>query len=240
MIVNIFLFIAVFLAFFIKSIVGFGNALILNSLLAYVKPTQFTTAIDLMLVFPINIYMVWRERKGLNFKTTLPLLSSTLIGSTLGIVLLNIGQDKTLKIILGLVIIIVAINLILKGNKIKQSNPTRDFFFCIGSGLLLGLYGIAALLAVQLQKIFSDKVKYRSNLCLILAIDNVYRIIVYTSNGIINKTIVTYSVYMLPVALLAVFCGSLIDKRINAEIIKKIVTALLLISGLMIFVLNII
>lgn len=103
----------------------------------------------------------------------------------------------------------------------------------------MGLYGIAALLAVQIQNIFPDKKSYRSNLCLILVIDNVYRLLGYLTNDIIDKTILIYSGYMFPIALLAVFCGSLIDKKINAEIIKKLVICLLLVSGLIIFITNI-
>lgn len=239
MLENLLLFSAVFLAFFIKRIVGFGNALILGSLLAYVKPTQFTTALDLMLVFPINIYMVWRERKGLNIKTTLPLMISTLVGSTIGIVLLNVSYDRILKVILGLVIIAVAVKLILKKEEAKEKSTSKEYVLCAVSGLLLGLYGIAALLGVQIQNIFNDKEKYRANLCLILAVDNVYRIFMYLSSGIINREVLMNSSFALPVALGAVACGSIIDKKIDAEIIKKLVIALLLISGLTIFFMNI-
>lgn len=238
MLENLLLFSAVFLAFFIKRIVGFGNALILGSLLAYVKPTQFTTALDLMLVFPINIYMVWRERKGLNIKTTLPLLISTLVGSTIGIVLLNVSYDRILKVILGLVIIAVAVKLILKKEEAKEKSTSKECVLCAVSGLLLGLYGIAALLGVQMQNIFNDKEKYRANLCLILAVDNVYRIFMYLFSGIINREVLMNSGFALPAALGAVVCGSIIDKKIDAEIIKKLVIALLLISGLTIFFMN--
>ncbi|MHC1683940.1 MAG: sulfite exporter TauE/SafE family protein [Clostridiaceae bacterium] len=230
--------VAVFLAFFLKRLIGFGNALILNSLFAFVSKTQFTAAMDLILVFPINIYMVWKERKGLNLKTTFPILISTLIGSSIGIMLLHVINDKILKIILSIVIILTSINLAFKDNKEKENTPIKNILWSVGSGILLGLYGIAALLAVHIQKTFVNKERYRSNLCLILVVDNIYRLIMYSINGIINKTVLIYSGYMLPLALLAIICGSLIDKKVNEKIIKKIVISLLFISGLMILVLN--
>lgn len=239
MIENLLLPVAVFLAFFLKRLIGFGNALILNSLFAFVRNTQFTAAIDLILVFPINIYMVWKERKGLNLKTTLPILISTLIGSSIGIMLLHIIDDKILKIILSIVIILTSINLAFKNHRPKETSLIRNILWSMGSGLLLGLYGIAALLAVHIQNIFIDKERYRSNLCLILVIDNIYRLIMYSAKGIINKSVLIYSGYMIPLTLLAVICGSLIDKKVNEKIIQKIVILLLFISGVMILILNI-
>ena len=55
------LFIITLLAYFVKGLTGFGNTLVMNSLLSLFKENRFITPIDLMLSIPTNTYMAWKN-----------------------------------------------------------------------------------------------------------------------------------------------------------------------------------
>ncbi len=63
----------VFAAFFLKGIAGFGNTLIVNGGLAFIRENRFITPIDTLLGLPVNIFMVVREWKYINFSIVIPL-----------------------------------------------------------------------------------------------------------------------------------------------------------------------
>ena len=66
----------VFTAFFLKGMAGFGNTLILNGGLAFIRENRFITPIDTLLGLPVNIFMLIREWKYIKFSITIPLLIS--------------------------------------------------------------------------------------------------------------------------------------------------------------------
>lgn len=55
---------AAFLAYFVKGLAGFANTLVFSSIVSFQAPNRITAPVDLLLGFPANIYMTWRERKA--------------------------------------------------------------------------------------------------------------------------------------------------------------------------------
>ena len=104
--IQVYLFLAVSGAYLIKSLTGFGNTLVINSLLSIVRENRFITPVDLLLGLPANIYMAWKDRKAIDVKIVAPLSIMVLAGNIPGILLLNMSGDKQLKTILGIVLVL--------------------------------------------------------------------------------------------------------------------------------------
>ena len=81
--------IATFVAFFIKGLCGFANTLVFTSILGFGVNNVNISPVELVLGFPSNIIMTWKNRKGLNSKIYLPLIIVLLIGSIPGAFLLK-------------------------------------------------------------------------------------------------------------------------------------------------------
>jgi Predicted permeases len=236
---NIFLFISTLLAYFIKSITGFGNTLVMGSLFSFVVPNRLTTPVDLVLSIPTNIYIVWRERKNISLKTVVPLALMLLVGIVPGTFLLKVGNDWLLKCILGLVIVGIAIEMLLRksdGSINRKANPV--FLTTIGvlSGVMAGLYGIGALLVAYISRTSDNKNQFRANICCVFLIDNIFRFFLYSYTGILNKEILHTLILLCPAVLIGMFLGIKADSRMKEETVKKTVILLLIVSGTVLFV----
>ena len=60
--------IATLVAFFIKGLCGFANTLIFNGILSYTANNINISPLEVVLGYPSNIILVWKERKSLNWK----------------------------------------------------------------------------------------------------------------------------------------------------------------------------
>lgn len=77
--------IATLVAFFIKGLCGFANTLIFNGILSYTANNINISPLEVVLGYPSNIILVWKERKSLNWKIWLPLTALVVAGSIPGI-----------------------------------------------------------------------------------------------------------------------------------------------------------
>ncbi|MDO4484789.1 MAG: hypothetical protein Q4C54_10300 [Clostridia bacterium] len=55
--------IAVFAAYFIKGLTGFGNTLIVTSIMAHTMDNAVVTPVELILTYPANVILSWQHRK---------------------------------------------------------------------------------------------------------------------------------------------------------------------------------
>ncbi len=241
--IQIYLFLAVSGAYLIKSLTGFGNTLIINSLLSIVKENRFITPVDLLLGLPANIYMAWKDREAIDVKIVAPLSIMVLAGNIPGILLLNMGGDKQLKTILGVVLVLLAIEMYVRKPRLSEAQGSKvngPAIYIVGiiSGVLMGLFGIGALLAAFIGRQTGSRSNYRGNLCFVFVIDNLFRLVMYCINGLINLKILAVSLSLLPAVAIGMFFGRKIDSKISDKAVKNAVIALLFISGIVYIVKN--
>lgn len=231
---NIFLFISTLLAYFVKSITGFGNTLVMGSLFSFVVPNRVTTPVDLIFSIPTNMYIAWRERKNISLKVVIPLSLMLLVGIIPGIFFLRVGNDRILKSILGIVVVGMALEMLTRKptkNETKKNSPIFLIIIGILSGVLAGLYGIGALLVAYISRTTNNKSEFRANICCVFLVDNVFRLFLYLFTGILNKEIFILTLILSPAVILGMIIGVKVDSKMKEENVKKSVIALLIISG---------
>lgn len=236
---NLFLFLSTLLAYFIKAITGFGNTLVMGSLFSFMVPNRLTTPVDLIFSIPTNIYMVWRERKNISLKVVIPLSLMLLAGIIPGTFLLKVGNERILKAILGIVVVGMAIEMLTRKpaqNSSKKNNPLFLTVIGVTSGVLAGLYGIGALLVAYISRTSSNKGQFRANICCVFLVDNIFRCILYLYTGILNKEILFLTLLLSPAVLMGMIIGVKVDSGMQEETVKKVVIALLIVSGTILLV----
>jgi len=240
---NLFLFISALIAYFVKGITGFGNTLVMGSLFSFVVANRVTTPVDLLFSIPTNTYMVWRERRNISRKIVIPLSLMLLAGIIPGTFLLKFGNDWMLKSVLGIVVVGIAIEMLTR--KPTQNNETRKgntvFLVIIGvlSGVLAGLYGISALIIAYISRTTDNRGQFRANICCVFLVDNVFRFFLYWFNGILSKEILLLSLILLPAVVLGMIVGVKVDSRMNEKAVKNSTVILLIISGMLLFLRNV-
>ena len=244
--------IATLVAFFIKGLCGFANTLIFNGILSYTANNINISPLEVVLGYPSNIILVWKERKSLNWKIWLPLTALVEAGSIPGIFLLKHTDAGLLKVIFGIAVIVIGVEMLFREMKSNRESNNREssnrkpgdsklVLVLIGiiSGLLCGLYGVGALLAAYVSRVAENSHEFKANICVVFVVENTIRIILYVATGILTLSVLKQVVILIPFMLAAVFLGMKSSSVLNEKIIKKIVIVLLILSGIVLIINNI-
>jgi uncharacterized membrane protein YfcA len=164
-----------------------------------------------------------------------------LIGSLPGIFLLKYGDVVFIKILLGIVITGLGIEMLFREFHRQRSKSSPMGIFIIGllSGFITGLFGIGALLAAYMGKTTDSPDAFRGNLCMVLLTDNLFRLIMYSLTGIITLKIVKNAMILFPFMLIGLGLGIQLSKILDEKIVKVIIICMLIVSGLSLIAVNV-
>lgn len=234
------LILATLCAFFVKGMCGFANSLIFTSILSFGYANVNITPMELLLGYPSNIIISWKERKSGNIKIWLPLALIVIAGDIPGMFFLKMGDVQWLKVFFGIVVVLVSVEMFLREYQSTKKKGSKVVLWIIGivSGLLCGLYGIGALLAAYVGRTTEDSTSFKCNICMVFVMENTFRIIMYMILGIIHGDIFIEVLKAIPVMLLGLFIGMKCAGRIPESKVKKVVIIVLFISGLALVVTN--
>lgn len=232
--------IAVLCAFFVKGLCGFANTLVFSTILSFGTSNIQISPVELILGYPANLVITWRERKNIKWTVCAPLAALVLLGNIPGILLLKNTNVEAIKILFGIVIIAIGCEMLLRDIQHKKMKQSKVILAIIGivSGVLCGLYGIGALLAAYIGRVTDNSQEFKANICMVFIVENTFRLIVYTGMGIIHWEIFIQALMLMPFMLMGLFIGMKSGKVLNETIVKKIVIVMLIISGAALIVNN--
>lgn len=235
------LIIATLCAFFVKGLCGFANTLVFTTILGFSQDNVNISPVELVLGYPSNLIVAWKERKGINWKICLPLSLLVIIGSIPGILLLKNVDVRIIKIFFGVVVIFIGIEMLLRENA-KKRKESKIILAGIGllSGLLCGLYGIGALLAAYVSRVTDNSKSFKANICIVFLAENTFRIFAYAMAGIITLDTIKKAAILVPVMLAGLWLGMKSSSVLDEKSVKKIVIIVLIVSGIALVVNNLI
>ena len=94
---------AAVVAYFIKGLCGFANTLVFTAILSFGSVNANISPIDLLLGYPANVILTWKNRKNLDPKVYIPLAVLVLAGSIPGAFLLKNVDARAIKLVFGVV-----------------------------------------------------------------------------------------------------------------------------------------
>ena len=59
-------------AYFVKGLTGFANTLVFNTLLSFTSDNVNISPVELVVSYPTNLVIAWRERRSINWRACLP------------------------------------------------------------------------------------------------------------------------------------------------------------------------
>ena len=220
-------------AFFVKGLCGFANTLVFTGILSFGNNNISISPTELVLGYPTNIILAWRERKSIRWKICLPLAILVVAGSIPGIFLLKNTDTGIIKIIFGFLIILIGIEMLFRERKTEKARESRLLLGVIGilSGILCGLYGVGALLGAYVSRVTDDSHSFKANICVVFLVENTLRIILYAVWGILTWPILLHTVKLFPFMLAGLFLGILFGKILDETKVKRAVIVMLIVSG---------
>ncbi|MBO5208845.1 MAG: sulfite exporter TauE/SafE family protein [Lachnospiraceae bacterium] len=220
-------------AFFIKGLCGFANTLVFTTILSFGNSNVNISPVELILGYPTNIILAWKERKSIKWSICIPLALLVIAGSIPGVMFLKNADTRIIKMVFGAVIILIGLEMLLREFQTKKSKQSKIVLGVIGvlSGLLCGLYGVGALLGAYVNRVTDDSSSFKANICVVFLVENTFRIILYGLWGIITFDIFKQAVILVPVMLMGLLLGMFSGKYLDEKVIKKLVIIMLIVSG---------
>ena len=227
-------------AYFIKGLCGFANTLVFTSILSFGVPNANISPIDLLLGYPTNLILTWKNRKSLEPKVYLPLAALVLAGSIPGAFLLKHVDARVVKLLFGVVVAALGAEMFSREYSKKRLRSSRIVLVIIGvtAGVLCGLFGVGALLAAYVSRVTENADSFKANISAVFIVDNTFRIVLYSVLGLLTLDTVKSVLLLLPFALLGLLAGMKCSSRMDEGLVKKITSILLVLSGISLILKN--
>lgn len=232
--------IATIVAYFIKGLCGFANTLIFTTILSFGVPNANISPVDLLLGYPANLILAWKNRRSLDSKVCLPLVAFVLAGSILGAFLLKNVDVRAIKLVFGVAVVALGAEILLRERRKKRTRSSKSVLAIIGvtAGVLCGLFGVGALLAAYVRRVTEADSSFKANISAVFIVDNTFRIILYGIFGLLTLDTVRSALLLFPFVLLGLAVGIKCGGYMNEKLVYKFTAVLLVLSGFSIILKN--
>ena len=229
----------IFLATLIRSTFGFGEALVAVPLLALRIPVAVAAPLAVMvsvLVAGVIIVQDWRK---IHFRSATGLFVSSLFGIPLGLLLLTRIDDHSVKLILGLLIVVFSLYSLLIGSSLHlhKDHPTLLLTAGFLSGILGGAYGMnGPPLAIYGSLRRWSPQHFRATLQGYFLPASLAGLIGYFWIGVLTRPVATDFALSLPCALAAVLIGRFLNHRLQGYAFFRVVYLGLVVTGMVLVI----
>ena len=223
----------IFFASAVQGAIGFAYALIAVPLLSLILPMKIIVPMIVISSFVNNIIVVYSTRKFIDIRRIWLMILFGVLGIPLGTYALNNVNPESLKLIVGILILINSIFMI-KGYQIKFKR-VKLAYGLVGfiSGVLNGSVSISGPpIALFLNNEGYSKNEFRASFGLYASIINALTIVTFAFNNLLSKDMLSiFSINILPL-LIGSFLGLFVSNKIPNKLFKKIVLFLLVIISI--------
>ncbi|AXC50692.1 sulfite exporter TauE/SafE family protein [Paracoccus suum] len=218
---------AVCFSAFVQGSVGIGFALIMAPILAFVAPSLLPITL-LMLMIPLNLLVVYRERKAVDWRGARWVMVGRFFGTFLGIWVLAALSLRQLELAVGLFTVLAAVIALMA----PPFNPTRAAG--LGAGLFTGVTetatGIAGPPLALLYQHASGPV-LRATVALCFLAGEVISLVILAASGAVHAGQITAAACLVPATLAGTVLSRLSHARINGPALRVAVLIFSIASG---------
>ena len=230
--------IATLCAFYVRGLCGFANTLVFTTVMSFGMSNRNISPVELLLGYPSNAIIAYRERKAIEPRLCLPLAALVTLGSIPGMLMLKHADTSVVKLVFGVVIVLLGLEMLLRERNTGKTQESNAMLALIGllSGVLCGLYGVGALLGAYIGRVAKDASAFRANICVVFFVENTLRIVLYSAAGLLNTGMALKAIGLLPAALLGLFLGAKSAALVSEKTVKRLVIIMLILSGVSLIV----
>lgn len=228
----------IFLATLIRSAFGFGEALISVPLLALIIPVEVAAPVAVLVSITVASVVLMQDWNDVHFHSAGWLVLSSFVGIPLGLLLLTAIAEPVVKSILGIVIIVFSAYSLLNKNRHYLKNDRWAWLFGMSAGVLGGAYGMNGpplVIYGSLRK-WSPR-RFRATLQGYFLPASIAVMIGYWAANLWTPTVTYYYLWSLPIVVLAIFGGRVINKSMNRNQFLFYIHTGLIIIGIILLVL---
>jgi uncharacterized membrane protein YfcA len=227
-------FLVIFLAMSIRTLSGFGSALLSIPLLSLLYGTKY--AIPFIMVYECLIDLMILAKGGIGtkeeVKRALPLLIAGLIGIPLGTQVLIFSSESLLRIVMGVALIVFSL-ISLRSVDLRIKREKEGFFLAgLLGGFLCGSIGMPGPpMALFLSSQGFAKQAFRRVIVIFLTIIDFLTFGYFIWMGLITTDMLLQSLRLLPALILGFLLGNFAFGKVDAVYFKRLVMVITISAG---------
>jgi hypothetical protein len=212
--------IVIFLATFIRSAFGFGEALFAVPLLALFIPVKVAAPLAVLVSITIALVVVAQDWRKIHVRSTGWLVGSTLFGIPVGLALLTSSHQQAVRITLAIFIVAFAAYSLLGSKPPELKNDSKPWL--LGCGFVAGVFGGAygmngpPLVIYGAMRRWSAQ-HFRATLQGYFLPASIIGMGGYWLAGLWVPAVTHYFLLCLPVLLPAIWLGRVVNHRLHGD-----------------------
>jgi uncharacterized membrane protein YfcA len=223
----------VFVAAFVRSALGFGDAVVAMPLLAMAVGLRTATPLVAFMGPTISLLILARDWRKIEFRTAGRMIVATLLGIPVGVYGLARLPEAPLKIALGLIVLLYGLfGLIKPGVRLAREKPHFPWLVGWTAGVLGGAYNTNGppIVAYGMLRGWPPEA-FRATLQGYFLPTGLAILAGHGLAGLWTGTVLRSYLYSLPAIVLGVFLGGLLNRRLTHAVFSKLVYTSLAVMG---------
>ena len=223
--------VAVFAAGFVQVIAGFGFGLLSMPIMTLALPVEKAVVVSTLLAMVSTTWQGWHLRAHARRPLVKRLTLAAFVGMPFGLVILNIVPDRSLKIALGVAVLVATVLLVRRIN-LSHVGPGLDMGAGFLSGLLntsLSTNGPPLVFVLQARHLAPDE--FRATLTGVFALSNIVGLGLFLLDGKVTAEGLKAALIAVPAWALGQLLGWPVRKHVHGERFRLMVLGLLFVAG---------
>lgn len=189
-------------------------------------------ALVALFVFPLQMIIMWRYRHALNIRPFWRVLVGIIIGTPVGVLLLERLDERVILSALGVLLIAYALYSLLRPRLPEIHHPAWAYGCGLAAGMLGGAYNTGGPpVVIYGTSLGWDSEQFKANLQALFLINSVLVIGAHVAAGHVTALVFENLLVALPVTVFGTLVGFWLSRRINEAAFRKAVLLLLLAVG---------
>lgn len=223
--------VAVFAAAFVQVIAGFGFALLCMPIMTLAVPVEQAVVVSTLLGMVSTTSQGWHFRADARRPLVRRLTLAAFVGMPLGLVILNVVDDRTLKVVLGIAVLVATAMLVRRIN-LSHVGHHLDYGAGFLSGVLntsLSTNGPPLVFDLQARHLAPDE--FRATITMVFALSNTVGLTLFLIDGKVTVDGLQAALIALPAWALGLALGWPVRKHVHGERFRWMVLVLLFAAG---------
>lgn len=223
--------VAVFAAAFVQVIAGFGFALLCMPIMTLALPVEKAVVVSTLLGMVSTTWQGWHLRADARRPLAKRLTLAAFAGMPFGLVILNVVPDRSLKVVLGVAVLVATVLLVRRIN-LSHVGPGLDITTGFLSGLLntsLSTNGPPLVFNLQARHLAPDE--FRATITRVFALSNIVGLSLFLLDGKVTADGLKAALVAVPAWGLGQLMGWPVRRHVHGERFRLMVLALLFVAG---------
>jgi uncharacterized membrane protein YfcA len=223
--------VAVFAAITVYMVAGFGFALLAMPLMTFAVPVEEAVVVVVLLAVVSTGHQAITHRAHVRRPLATRLVLSSFAGMPVGLLVLNVVEDRTLKIALG-VGVLVATVLLIRDLTLDHVGPRLDYAMGFVSGVAnssIGTNGPPLVFDLQSRRLAPNE--FRGTIATVFVLGNLFTLTLFVADGKVDGDGLRAAAVAVPAWLAGALLGRALQPKVPEHLFRTLVLGLLLVTG---------